>query len=198
MEFSQDNYYAMECEVLEARTQNEVLRPRSLVREEAGLKVELVEYSVGGALIEAGPDVLRLLLGERCPPDVEKEETYSGRFWEYMFEEMKRRLVHLTFYPKLYFPEKLKVFQPELPFSIPIVAQIVRPHLFREKRVLQLGLRFIYDQESLVLNPSESVIWKLIRGMRDNVYFTEVHSKLSQLYGHLEHQSLKRAAGLGL
>ena len=195
-QFSQDGYYSMSCEVLGDRTQNEVLRPRGLIKKETGLKVELVEYSVGGALLEADPELLRLMLGKRCPPEVEKEETYSSKFWDYMFADMKRHLIHLTFYPKFHFPDKLKEFQPELPFSLPIVAQVVRPHVIRNKRLLQLGLRFVYDQESIAMDADALVNWKLIRGMRDNVYFTAVHASLSKLYGFLEHQSTMRTRAL--
>jgi len=196
VQFSHDNYYQMLCEVLEARTGNEVLRPLSPITEETGQKVELVEYCVGGARIEASPELLRLLLEERCPPDVEREDQFRGKFWDFMFDEMKKKLLHLTFYPKLHFPDKLKDYQPELPFSIPIVAQIMRTYLFREKGLLQLGLRFVYDHEGVVMDPKDPVTWKLIRGMRDNANFTVVHASLGQLYGQLEHQSMIRARAL--
>lgn len=197
-QFAQDGYYSMSCEVLGDRTQNEVLRPRTLIKKEDGLKVELVEYSVGGAQIEASPELLKLLLGQRCPPEVEKEETYSSKFWDYMFEDMKKHLIHLTFYPKLHFPDKLKEFQPELPFSIPMVAQIVRPHVIPSRRLLLLGLKFVYDQETAVMDSSDPVTWKMIRGMRDNVHFTQVHASQSKLYGFLEHQSSMRARALDM
>ncbi|MFA6110948.1 MAG: hypothetical protein WDA75_19480 [Candidatus Latescibacterota bacterium] len=188
------SFYYLPCEVLEARTGNEVLRPRGLVEPEAGLKVELVEYSVGGALLESSTELLTLLLGERCPPQVGSEDGYRGRVWEAAFDQIRHHLVHLTFYPSLHFAEKLKNFQPDLPFAIPILGQIVRHQVHGERRTLQFGLRFAYDPEEVPLTPVEPVTWRLLRGVRDNVHFTEVHSKLSQLYGHLEHQSLARTA----
>lgn len=194
VQFRHDTPYYLPCEVLEARTGNEVLRPRGLVEPAVGLKVELVEYSVGGALLESSTELLTLLLGDRCPPPAGPDESYRGRTWEAALDQIRHHLVHLTFYPSLHFAEKLKEFQPDLPFSIPILGQIVRHQIHGERRILQFGLRFAYDPEEVPLTPAEPVTWRLLRGMRDNAYFTEVHSKLSQLYGYLEHQSLSRTS----
>lgn len=185
------SYYELLCEVVESRIQNEVLRPISPIAEEGGLKVELVEYSVGGALIESNPELLKMLLKAQVPGDGKEQSTYEGRHWERIFDELKRPMIHLTFYPRLHFPDNLKQFQPELPFKIPIIAQITRTHLHthQEKQLLQHGLRFSYDLQEAVLNPGDMEVWKLIRGTRDNPYFAEIHSKLSQLYGYLENQS---------
>jgi hypothetical protein len=186
------SYYEMVCEVMEARTQNEVFRPVSFIHEETGLKVDLVEYSVGGALIESSPELLRLLLGKRCPEDLGPNATYVGRYWEQTFEALKHPLLHLSFYPKLHFPDKLKQFEPELPYRINLVAQVMRSHVhsWADKKTLQHGLRFAYDPLNVVLPQGDEVTWKLIRGVRDNTHFTDIHSRLSQLYGYLENQTM--------
>ena len=46
----------------------------------------------------------------------------------------------------------------------------------------------MYDPQGIPLTWHEVVPWKLIRGVRDNAYFTEVHYKLGRLYGFLEHR----------
>jgi len=196
---SKDDYYEVLCECQEARVQNEVLRPMAWPLRESGLRMNLVEYSVGGAMVESSPELLKMLLGRACPPDVDKDPSYEGRFWERVFDELQKSMIHLTFYPRLHFTDKLEQFRPELPFKIPLVAQIVRTHMHRqgERRVLQHGLRFIYDAQGVPLTWHEVVPWKLIRGVRDNAHFTEIHSKLSLLYGFLEHrkQSLDSVDG---
>ena len=58
-------YYQMLCEVMEARTQNEMIRPLEFPTEESGLRVDLIDYSVGGVLIESSPELLRLVMGDK-------------------------------------------------------------------------------------------------------------------------------------
>ncbi|MFH1566678.1 MAG: hypothetical protein ABIL09_01670 [Gemmatimonadota bacterium] len=187
---SKEDYYEVLCECQEARVQNEVLRPVAWPVREGGLRLSLVEYSVGGAMVEGCPDLLKMLLGRACPPDVDQDPSYEGRFWERVFEELQKPLIQLTFYPRLHFTEKLEQFRPELPYKIFLVAHIVRTHMHHhaERQVLQHGLRFVYDPQGVPLTWHEAVHWKLIRGVRDNAHFTEIHSKLSLLYGFLEHR----------
>jgi hypothetical protein len=185
-------YYQMVCEVMEARTQNEVVRPLEYPVEEPGLKVDLIDYSVGGALIEGSPELLKFLLGDKCPPRVDQEIEFSGTVWEKMFEDLRRSMVHLTFYPKQHFPDALKRFQPELPFKIRVIGQIVRTFVRQvgERQVLQHGIQLAYEPQGVPLKEDEIVDWRWSRGVRDNEYFVKIHSSLSQLYGYLETQSL--------
>lgn len=187
---AKEEYYEVLCECQEARVQNEVLRPVAAPVHESGLRMNLVEYSVGGAMVESSPELLKMLLGRACPPDVDNNPSYEGRFWERVFEELQKSMIHLTFYPRLHFTDKLEQFQPELPYRIHLVAQIVRTRMQGQgdRHILQHGLRFIYDPMGVPLTWHEVVPWKLIRGVRDNTHFTEIHSKLSLLYGFLEHR----------
>ena len=98
----------MLVEVMEARTQNEVVRPIDFPREEEGMPVDLVDYSVGGALVESSPELLKFLLEDKCPPNVDDEVDFEGEYWENTFLELQKRMVHLTFYPKLHFPDAVK------------------------------------------------------------------------------------------
>ena len=187
-----DKYYKMLCEVMEARTQNEVVRPLEFMREEEGLQVELVDYSIGGCLIESSPELLRFILGDSCPSNVEEETEFSGRYWQEAFEELQTRMLHLTLYPQLQFPDAVKQFQPELPFRFSIVGQIVRTHLhqMKERTFLQHGVQFAYEPQGIPLEDDEQVNWRYSRYIRDNLHLREAHSHLSQLYGYLENQSL--------
>ena len=94
-------------EVMEARTQNEVVRPIEFPREEEGMAVDLIDYSVGGALIESSAELLNILLGDACPPDLDDEMDFTADYWEVALKELQKRMIHLTFYPKLHFPTPL-------------------------------------------------------------------------------------------
>lgn len=185
---SKGTQYEVLCQCQEARIQNEVLRPVAFPQKETGIKLHLAEYSVGGAMIESSPELLKLLLGQQCPPEVDENPSYEGRYWERIFEELGRSMLQLSFYPNLFFTDQFEQFRPELPHKILVMGQIVRTLLTkrRDKQVLLHGLRFVYDPQGIPLTWHEVVPWKLIRGTRDNPYFTEVHYKLGRLYGHLE------------
>tara|TARA_Y100000588_G_scaffold368434_1_gene436332 strand:+ start:2650 stop:4158 length:1509 start_codon:yes stop_codon:yes gene_type:complete len=188
----QSKYYQMLCEVMEVRTQNEVVRPLEFMREESGLKVEFVDYSICGCLIESSPELLKFILGDECPPNVDDEVEFEGEYWEKTFERLKGPMLHFTFYPHIHFPDAVKQFKPELPFKITVVAQIVRTRLStsQDRTVLQHGLQFAYEPEGIPLEHDELVQWRYSRHIRDNEHLRKVHSQLSQLYGYLENSSL--------
>ena len=184
---------------MEARTQNEVVRPIEFPRQEEGLAVDLIDYSVGGALIDSSAELLKFLLGDACPPDVDDEMDFTADYWEVALKELQKRMIHLTFYPKLHFPDAVKRFKPELPFKICIIAQVVRSYVSQvgDRPVLQHGLQFCYEPQGIPLHKDDPIEWHYSRYIRDNDYFKEAHSKLSQLYGYLENQSLTATANSG-
>ncbi len=96
--FSEDQtHYEMLCEVMEARTQNEVVRPLEFMREETGLPIGLVDYSIGGLLIESSPEFLKMALGDECPPNVDEEIEFEGDYWQKAFEAMRVPMIQFTF-----------------------------------------------------------------------------------------------------
>ena len=190
------SYYKMLCEVMEARTQNEVVRPLEFMSEEAGIQADLIDYSTGGCLIEAGPDFLTFMLGDKCPADVNDEPNFEAEYWEAAFSELSKQMIHLTFYPTLNFPDAVKQFCPELPFKIDVIGQVTRHYLheIKEKSVLQLGLQFAYEPQQVPLQKDDDVNWRYSRHIKDNPAFKVAHSHLSQLYGFLENQSMTSSA----
>ena len=192
-------YYQMLMEVMEARTQNEVVRLIEFPREEEGLAVDLIDYSVGGALIDSSAELLKFLLGDACPPNVDDEMDFRADYWEVALKELQKRMIHLTFYPRLHFPDAVKRFKPKLPFKICIIAQVVRSYVSQvgDRPVLQHGLQFCYEPQGIPLHKDDPIEWRYSRYIRDNDYFKEAHSKLSQLYGYLENQSLTATANSG-
>jgi hypothetical protein len=190
-------YYQMLIEIMEARTQNEVVRPIDFPREEEGLHVDVVDYSVGGALIESSPELLKFLLGDKCPANVDEEAEFEAEFWSNAFIDLQKIMIHLTFYPKMHFPDAVKRFQPELPFKIRVIAQVVRTHMHQiaDRKILHHGLQFCYEPQGIPLLKDESIEWRYSRHIRDNEYFKTAHSQLSQLYGYLENQSMASSGG---
>lgn len=192
--FAARGYWQLLCEVAETQIQNDVLRPLGPLMGEEGLKLELVDYSVGGLQVEGQPALLKGLLGPALPEELREGVAYEGPRWERAFEALKRPMLHLNLYPRLRFPEELKQFQPELPFKIPFIAQLVQTSVRERggKRVPHHGLRLVYSLQAAALEPGELERWKLIRGTRDNPYFSEINAKLNQLKSHLEYQSTRR------
>lgn len=184
-------HYEMLCEVMEARTQNEVVRPLEFARKENGLNIPLIDYSIGGVLMESSPAFLKLALGDKCPANVEDEADFEGDYWNKAFEELKTPMLHFTFYPKMNFPDTVKKFQPELPSKFSIVGQVVRTHVARhgERRILQHGIQWAYDAQGVPMEENELVNWRYTRYMKDNVHLRECHTHLSQLIGHLENRA---------
>jgi hypothetical protein len=121
--YHDNNPYEVLIEVMEARTQNEVIRPIDFIKEEAGIRLDLIDYSIGGALIESSPEFLRFVLGDKVPANVDDDPDFAGEYWQEAFEELKKPMIHLTLYPKVYFPDAVKQFLPEMPFKIAIVCQ---------------------------------------------------------------------------
>lgn len=194
--FAARGYWQLLCEVVETQIQNDVLRPLGPLMGEEGLKLELVDYGVGGLQVEGQPALLKGLLGPALPEEIKEGVACEGPRWERAFEALKRPMLHLNLYPRLRFPEELKQFQPELPFKIPFIAQLVQTSIRERsgKRVPHHGLRLVYDLQAPALEPGELERWKLIRGVRDNPYFAEINAKLNQLRGYLEYQNARRAA----
>jgi len=148
-------------------------------------------------LIKSSPEQLKFLLGDKCPANAFEEIEYEGEYWESAFDELKKNMIHLTFYPKLDFPDAVKRFKPELPFKINLIAQVVgtRMHQVGDRKVLLHGLQFCYEPQGIPLHKDDLIEWRYSRRIRDNEYFKLAHSQLSQLYGYLENQSMTRPGG---
>ena len=129
---------------------------------------------------------------------MENEIDFKSSLWTRLFDQLRKPIVHLTFYPSMYFPEAVKRYMPELPSRMELLAQVVRSHVRQigPKRELQLGLQFAYEPQGIPMQEGEIVEWRYTRHVRDNEHFTRAHSQLSQLYGYLENQSLAGRGGM--
>ena len=104
-------------------------------------------------------------------------------------------MLHITFYPKMNFPDTVKKFQPELPSKFSIVGQVVRSFVSRqdERPILQHGIQWAYDPQGVPMEEDELVNWRYTRFMKDNVHLRDCHSHLGQLMGHLENRAKDNA-----
>ena len=191
--------FGMLIEVMEARVQNEVIRPIEFMKEDPGIRLDLVDYSIGGALIQSSPEFLRFVLGEKIPSDLDENQDFESAPWQNVFAELEKPMLHLTLYPKVYFPDTVNQFKPEMPFKITIVGQIMRTHIAEtpEGPVLQHGVQFAYEAQGIPLEDDEIVDWRYCRHIRDNKYLKDAHSHLTQLYGFLEKKNNTATASSG-
>ncbi len=191
--FSHDGkFYEFLLEIVEARTQNEVVKPLGFIRAESGLEVPLVNYSTGGLLIESSPEFLSFVLQEKCPV-IDENTDFTHEPWPEIFEELRQHVLHITLYPKLHFPDAVKQFKPELPFKVSVLVQVARTHLNQvspKNQALQHGLQLAYEPQAIPLKEDDIIPWRYIKNIKDNEHLRNVHSKLSQLYGYLETQSI--------
>ena len=115
-----------------------------------------------------------MFLGDKCPADVEEEDIdFESEYWQVAFKHLKLPMVHLTYYPRLNFPDAVKQFKPELPFKISIIGQIVRTHFqtVKDRKILQLGIQFAYEPQGIPLNSDERVNWRYTRNLKDHPVF---------------------------
>ncbi|MBM3276698.1 MAG: hypothetical protein FJY95_01270 [Candidatus Handelsmanbacteria bacterium] len=189
--FSHDGkFYELLLEIVEARTQNEVVKPLSFIRSERGLEATVVNYSAGGLLIESSPAFLSYVLQEKCPHIDENTDFLQGP-WPNIFAELRQHILHFTLYPRMDFPEAVKQFKPEVPFKFSVLMQIVRTHLKQvrpKNQVLQHGLQIAYQSQAIPMKEDDIVPWHYLKNIKDFEHLRNIHSKLSQLYGYLETQ----------
>ena len=146
----------MECVVTETRSQSDVVRPLDNIREEDGIKVELVDHSSGGILVESNQELLDTLLMEASPRWADAED-FEGETWQDAVDRLRGPLVHLTLYPRYLFPHSLAEFKPDLPPRISVLARVARTHRKTQPHgiLLQHGFRFCYDADSYSLGPED-------------------------------------------
>ena len=194
-------YMTMLCEVFDIGVENVTLRPlhfedararemdgREFLRQEDGFQVDLLNFSVGGALIrggetpEANEAFLKYLVGE----DYERMDLLER------VEALQRHAIIFHLYPILTFvrsqTQDLEPFW--LPFKIPVIARVARFITARSKdddepRITAVGLEYIYNpvQDSFSRDINDYDQWELITPYTENHHFIEVHKSLQLLFG---------------
>ena len=182
----------VEGEIAESSNRKDVVRLTDVLRVEEGLRLELVDHSAGGLLVEGSREFLQIL-GEEKTIFEQLVEGNSER--AAMLERIREPLIHLTLYPRFTIPESLDRFEPDLPARINVIAQItstrVRSGEGHEPIVVKHGLRFLYDPARFPLGPEDRCFWNLRKDANDNAYLAELYRKLGQLYAKLASRELR-------
>jgi len=194
-------YMTMLCEVTDIGIENVTLKPlhfedarareldgREFIRQEDGFQVDLLNFSVGGALIRGGeaPEkneaFLKYLVGEE----------YDRMDLLERVEALQRYAVVLHLYPMLTFVRsQTQEYEPFwLPFKIPVIGRLARFITARSKeddepRITAVGLEYIYNpvQDSFSRDINDYDQWELITPYTENHHFIEVHKSLQLLFG---------------
>ena len=177
-------HYQMETEVMETGLDAVCIRPTSQIHGEAGQQVSVIDFSAGGALLQGSRKLTEFLLDRKVDRDELSSDNPAHRD---IFRSLERRLVKLTFQPKLHFPEIGRRFQPRVPAKICVLAKIVRSQFVacKGKEVVQHGVRFVYDEQ----DDEGMDCWREIKKGHGNRHFNEIHTKLGRLSGFLERES---------
>lgn len=177
-------YYDMIADVTRVGTENMTVRTDGDIRKEAGIPVEMEDFSVGGIKIENSNALMTYLLGEE----------HASMGTEEKIETLGNMCYLLNFYPKLRFQREQLQYEPELPMRIQILGKIVRaqmstPREGEEPQISGFGVKFYYDPIGYSRDTYSYDRWELIRDFKENKLFREIHTSLNQLIGFLESQS---------
>tara|TARA_Y100000814_G_scaffold185665_1_gene135866 strand:- start:630 stop:1919 length:1290 start_codon:yes stop_codon:yes gene_type:complete len=192
--------FVMPAEVTDIGVENITLKPltfedersreldhREYVRQEDGLQVELLEFSVGGALLQGGESqdnqhaFLAYLLGEE----------FDSKPVASQIEELQKTAIQLNFYPVLNFNRPQIVdYTPRLPYCISVLARVCRVltsegKAGEEPTIASMGLEFIYKplQDSYSRDINEYDQWERVSSYTEVTHFIAVHTSIQLLFG---------------
>ena len=111
---SPTEYYDMISEITRIGTENMTARTGGDIRKEAGLPVEMIDFSIGGIKIETSEAFLKYVLGEQ----------HQSMNFEEKVELLQSTCYLLNFYPKLRFNRETEIYKPEIPMRIQTLAKI--------------------------------------------------------------------------
>ena len=174
-------YYQLSSQVIEASKQKHILRPLELPTELPGIKLKLINYSMGGAFVEGNIELVKILFSKST---IQNFDFHSGNIFKLKNKEIKETIgqpiIHLTFYPRLKFPKSIRRFKPELPFKFCILGKIVGARLLSidsEPRV-QLNIQFAYEK-------NYDTDWTYLRNFKRSNRFTAVSKQIEALIRHM-------------
>lgn len=161
--------YASGCEqkellarVVRRRGRRGDLELRTQPRAEAGLPVEVVDFSATGmrlAITAKGLDYFAGDLGEGC-------------------------LVAISAYPQFAFPDKARDYVPKRQAKIELLCRVERIEDQDEPVMCYLGLRFVYEPIHYDADSGQVVRWRALRDWEAKPLL-DIHRALDRLYGFL-------------
>lgn len=138
------------------------LELRTQPRAEAGLPVEVVDFSATGmrlAIAAEGLDYFADDLGEG-------------------------RIIAIRAYPQFTFPDKAQDYVPERQAKIELLCRIERIEEQDEQVMCYLGLRFVYEPIRYDMDSGQVVRWRSLRDWEAKPLL-DIHRALDRLYGFL-------------
>jgi len=182
----QYSYHELITEISKGGLENITIRPMRGIRNELGMRVSLLDFSVNGVRFENSRDFMEYTLGSH----------YARLPLEEQLEHLQNRVFLLTFYPRLRFTKETELYRPELPKRISIVGKVVRSDAQwdDEEEMTNgwhraFGVRFMYDPAEYSTEAYGFNRWEMIRPFKENRYFKEVHKTLNGLIAFLESQT---------
>ena len=173
-----DEHYQWSCRIHKCGLEMLTLRPKGVIQKQTGLPVVVRDFCVGGVGLQNSPILETYLLGEDAVPEDP--------------EDLKARLLNtsvlLHFYPRLYFPNDVEAYRPQIPASFSILGDIVRGYVDTGKdegRIVNLGVVFRHDPVDFDPQTFDVTAWEPLRGLRENQYFKEIHRALNALLAFL-------------
>ncbi len=193
-------YMTMPCEVDRMGVENITLKPtpfddarardldfREFARQEDGIQVDLLNFSVGGIQVRGGEvdeqdeAFFKYLVGDE----------YDSMDFTERVEALQKHAVLLHFYPVLNFLRSdIGEYEPYLPFRIPVLARIARLTTSESKEhddpvISTIGMEFIYNSDffSYSRDIAQYDKWDQITPYTESANFIEVHKSLQLLIG---------------
>lgn len=154
-------------------------------RQERGLRVPLLDFSVNGIRFGNTPDFMEYLFGrgyEKIP--VEEQ-----------LQQLKRCVFLFNFYPRLRFSREVDIYRPDLPKRVSLLGRIVRGEIHYDDEeektggeLRSFGVQSTYDPSDYSRDDYFFERWDIIRPFRENRYFKAVHKSLNGLIAYLQNQ----------
>ncbi|MDP6041645.1 MAG: hypothetical protein QGG64_24065, partial [Candidatus Latescibacteria bacterium] len=176
-----DVYYRWICRVSRVGFETLTLRPRDSIQQQTGLPVVVRDFCVGGVGLQNSPILESYLMGEESVPQDP----------EALLDALEGKGALLHFYPRLYFPGEVEVYQPKVPAAFSLLGQIARGYVDSGKdkgRIASLGVNFTHDPVDYNPQSLDVAAWEPLRGLRESQQFKEIHRALNGLMAYMENR----------
>lgn len=178
---SSDVYYRWMCRIQKCGLETLTLRPLSAIQQQTGLPVLVRDFCVGGVGLQNSPMLESYLMGnEPVPNDPDA-----------LFDALMGMGLLLHFYPRLYFPGDVAIYQPRIPAAFSLLGEIVRgcfDKVKNKERLMGLGVAFRHDPADYDPQTLAVMAWEPLRGLRESAHFKEIHRALNSLIAFSENR----------
>ena len=175
-------YYTLSTKVINSNSLIQTVQPLELPKRQNGLKLKLTNYSPGGVSVEGNQKLIEQVLSEKCHRELALNHQQPVKLNNKTIQTLLgQSLFHLTLYPIFTFPKSLRRFEPQIPFKICLLGQIVGGCLLNvhDQARFKLNIQFCYEQDS-------KVNWRNIRDTNGSKHLTEVSGHIRSLMKYIK------------